>query len=125
MAQLLKDQDETLQNAMVTTGTEIAGYRVVRNLGLVRGLTVRTRNICSFLYGMLCACVGGRNTIFLHLCEEARSEAITIMGQNAMHLGANAVIGFRYSASDIMDGMTEMIAYGTAVVVEPIEQPVK
>jgi uncharacterized protein YbjQ (UPF0145 family) len=102
----------------VSTGLEIPGFKVVRSFGVVRGLTVRSRNICCSIGAVLCACAGGRNEIFIKLCEQARDDAMQELLQHAEHRGANAVIGMRYDTHDIMDGVTEVLAYGTAVLIE-------
>jgi uncharacterized protein YbjQ (UPF0145 family) len=106
--------------SMVTTGTDLAGYRVVRNIGLVRGLTVRSRSIVGNLFGMLQTIFGGNITIYTTLCEQARSEAYRLMCQHAQQLGGNAIIAVRYDATEVMQGLSEVLCYGTAVVVEPI-----
>jgi uncharacterized protein YbjQ (UPF0145 family) len=106
--------------AMTTTTFELDGYRVARNLGVVRGLTVRSRSIFGNIGAGLQTLVGGNITLLTELCEKARSEAFTMMLQHAQHLGANAVIGVRYDATEVMNGVTEVLCYGTAVVVEPV-----
>jgi uncharacterized protein YbjQ (UPF0145 family) len=105
---------------MITTAFEIDGYRVVRNLGIVRGITVRSRSIVGTIGASLQTLVGGNITILTELCEKTRHEAFDIMVQHANQIGANAVIGARYDATEIMQGVTEVLAYGTAVVVEEI-----
>ncbi len=104
---------------MTTTTFELAGYRIVRNLGIVRGLTVRSRSIVGTLGGALQTLVGGNITLFTELCEKARSEAFGLLTQHAGQLGANAIVGVRFDANEVMDGVTEVLCYGTAVVVEP------
>lgn len=104
--------------AMVTTAFELPGYRVVRNLGVVRGVTVRSRSVVGNMVGGLQTIFGGNITIYTELCEHARQEAFEFMMQHADAMGANAVIGARYDANDVMDGVTEVLAYGTAVVVQ-------
>jgi len=106
---------------MVTTGFELDGFRIVRHLGVVRGITVRSRSIFGTLGAGLQTLVGGNISIFTRLCEQTRAEAFDIMIQHATEIGANAIIGARYDATEIMNGVTEVLAYGTAVVVEPIE----
>ncbi len=106
---------------MVTTAFELPGFRVVRNLGVVRGITVRSRSIFGTLGGTLQTLVGGNISLFTQLCEKARGEAFEIMIQHASEIGANGIIGARYDANEVMGGVTEVLAYGTAVVVEPIE----
>lgn len=104
---------------MVTTGFELHGFRITRQLGIVRGITVRSRSVLGTLAGALHTVVGGNITAFTTLCEQARTEAFELMLSHAMELGANAVIGMRYDANDVMDGVTEVLAYGTAVVAVP------
>jgi uncharacterized protein YbjQ (UPF0145 family) len=108
----------TLSQHMVTTAFTIDGFRIVRSLGVVRGITVRSRSIFGTLGGTLQTIVGGNISAFTKLCETARAEAFEIMIQHASEIGANAVIGMRYDANEIMNGVTEVLAYGTAVVVE-------
>src|SRR5690242_9384227 len=103
---------------MVTTAFELDGYRVTRNLGVVRGITVRSRSVFGTIGAGLQTLVGGNITILTELCEKARSEAFEIMIQHASELGANAIIGARYDATEVMQGVTEVLAYGTAVIVE-------
>lgn len=107
---------------MVTTAFELPGFRVARNLGVVRGITVRSRSIFGTLGGSLQTLVGGNISLFTQLCEKARAEAFEIMIQHASEIGANAIIGARYDANEVMSGVTEVLAYGTAVIVEPLEQ---
>ena len=107
---------------MVTTAFELPGFRIVRNLGVVRGITVRSRSVFGTLGGSLQTLIGGNITLFAQLCEKARGEAFEIMIQHASEIGANAIIGTRYDANEVMSGVTEVLAYGTAVVVEPVEQ---
>lgn len=104
--------------AMTTTTFEIEGYRVARGLGVVRGITVRSRSIFGTIGGALQTLAGGNITLFTELCEKTRSEAFEMMLAHAEQLGANAVIGVRYDATEVMDGVTEVLCYGTAVVVE-------
>lgn len=108
-----------LTDAMVTTAMELPGYRVVRSLGLVRGITVRSRSIIGNFLGGLQTMLGGNITIYTELCEQARSATYLDMVQHARMLGGNAVIAVRYDATDVMAGLTEVLCYGTAVVVEP------
>jgi len=109
-----------LDDAMVTTAFELPGYRVVRSLGVVRGITVRSRSIVGNLLGGLQTLFGGNITIYTELCEQAREETYRDMAKHARLLGANAIIGMRYDATDVMTGLTEVLCYGTAVVVEPL-----
>lgn len=104
--------------AMTTTAFTIDGYRIVRNLGLVRGITVRSRSVLGNLAGGIQTIFGGNITIFTELCEHARLEAFQLLLQHAQELGANAIVGIRYDANEVMDGVTEVLAYGTAVVME-------
>ena len=104
--------------AWVTTAFGFEGFRVVRNLGIVRGITVRSRSIVGNLAGGIQSMFGGNITIYTELCEHAREEAFELMMQHAQAHGANAIIGMRYDANDVMEGITEVLAYGTAVVIE-------
>jgi uncharacterized protein YbjQ (UPF0145 family) len=104
--------------SMTTTAFTIEGYRIVRNLGIVRGITVRSRSVLGNLAGGIQTIFGGNITIFTDLCEHARREAFQLLLQHAQEIGANALVGVRYDANDVMDGVTEVLAYGTAVVVE-------
>src|SRR5215475_9537669 len=104
---------------MVTTQFELDGYRVVRTLGVVRGIVVRSRSIFGTIGASLQTLVGGNITLLTNLCEKTRSEALDRMLQHAGEVGANAVVGVRYDATEIMQGVTEVLAYGTAVVVQP------
>ena len=106
---------------MVTTAFELPGYRVRQNLGVVRGIVVRSRNIFVNIGAVFNQLVGGNITAWTNLCEQARREAFEIMIQHATEVGANAIIGARYDATEIATGVTEVLAYGTAVVVEPLE----
>ena len=103
---------------MVTTSCELPGYRVVRNLGVVRGIVVRSRSIVGTLGAGLQTIVGGNITILSQLCEKTRQDAFAMMMQHAAEHGANAIIGVRYDSNDLMQGATEVLAYGTAVYVE-------
>src|SRR3954453_21001991 len=107
-----------MQNAMVTTALELPGYRVVRNLGVVRGITVRSRSIVGNFGAALQTIVGGNISILTELCENSRAEAFEILLAHAREVGANAIIAVRYDATEIMAGVTEVLCYGTAVVVE-------
>jgi len=102
----------------VTTAFELPGYRVKRNFGVVRGIVVRSRSIIGTIGAGLQTIVGGNISLFTNLCEQTRSDAFELMIQHAMDLGANAVIGARYDATEVMSGVTEVLCYGTAVVVE-------
>src|SRR5437764_4831748 len=109
-------------HTMVTTQFELDGYRVVRTLGVVRGIVVRSRSIFGTIGASLQTILGGNITLLTQLCEKTRSDAFDLMLQHAAQLGGNAVVGARYDATEIMQGVTEVLAYGTAVVVEPIKQ---
>ena len=109
----------TLSSANVTTATELPGQRIVRNLGVVRGLVVRSRSIVGNIGAALQSLVGGNITLYSELCEKARDDAFKLMLAHAASLGANAIVAMRYDANEVMDGVTEVLAYGTAVVVEP------
>jgi len=104
---------------MVSTTFDLPGHDVVRNLGLVRGIVVRSRSIVGTIGASLQTLVGGDITLFTQLCEDTRRDAFEAMLQHAAELGANAVLGVRYDATEIMQGVTEVLAYGTAVVVKP------
>jgi uncharacterized protein YbjQ (UPF0145 family) len=108
-----------MNHAMTTTTFEIPGSRVVRNLGVVRGITVRSRSIFGTIGGSLQTLVGGNISLFTELCEKTRAEAFDMMVRHAEQVGANAVVGIRYDATEVMQGVTEMVCYGTAVVVQP------
>ena len=103
---------------LIVTTNDAPGYRVVRTLGLVRGITVRSRNAISDMVGGLQSMLGGRVETYVRLAETSRAEALQEMVEHAKAMGANAVIGMRYEANEIMEGVTEVLAYGTAVVVE-------
>ncbi len=105
---------------MVTTAFELDGYRVVRTLGVVRGIVVRSRSIFGTIGAGLQTLVGGNITLFTNLCEKTRADAFSLMLQHAGEIGANAVVGARYDATEVMQGVTEVLAYGTAVVVEKV-----
>lgn len=109
-----------MEPLMVTTAFNFEGYRIMRNLGIVRGITVRSRSVIGNMLGSLQTIVGGNITIYTELCEHARQEAFDLMVEHAQKWGANAIIGMRYDANDVMDGVTEVLAYGTAVVIEKI-----
>ncbi|MCW5577413.1 MAG: YbjQ family protein [Dokdonella sp.] len=108
-----------LNDALVTTAFELPGYRIVRSIGVVRGITVRSRSIVGNFFGALQSLFGGNITIYTELCEQARAETYRDMVMHARQRSANAIIGVRYDATEIMTGLTEVICYGTAVVVEP------
>ncbi len=104
---------------IVTTTNELSGYKVVRHLGVVRGLTVRSRSVLGNLGASLQTLLGGNITLYTELAEKAREEAFELLVQHAQERGANAILAMRYDANEITDGVTEVLAYGTAVVVEP------
>jgi uncharacterized protein YbjQ (UPF0145 family) len=105
--------------AMTTTTFTLDGFRVTRSLGVVRGITVRSRSIVGTVGGALQTVFGGNITLFTELCEKTRSEAFDMMLRHAEQIGANAVIGVRYDATELMQGVTEVLCYGTAVTVQP------
>jgi uncharacterized protein YbjQ (UPF0145 family) len=108
-----------MDSAMTTTAFELHGYRVVKTLGVVRGIIVRSRSIFGTIGAGLQTLVGGDISIFTDLCEQTRREALDRMLKHAAAVGANAVVGLRYDATEIMQGVTEVLCYGTAVLVEP------
>ena len=108
----------TMTREMVTTTNEIAGWRIVRQLGIVRGITVRSRSIVGNIGAALQTLVGGNISLFTELCEQAREEAFTLMLRHAAAMGANAIVAMRYDANEVAQGVTEVLAYGTAVVVD-------
>ncbi|MCG3156717.1 MAG: hypothetical protein DKINENOH_03341 [bacterium] len=108
-----------IPSAMTTTAFNLDGYRVARNLGVVRGITVRSRSIFGTIGASLQTLVGGNISLFTELCEKTRAEAFEMMLRHAAEIGANAVVGIRYDANEIMQGVTEVLCYGTAVVVRP------
>jgi len=103
---------------MTTTANSLEGYRVTKTLGVVRGITVRSRSVLGTLGASLQTLVGGNITLLTELCEKAREEAVELMLEHAQQHGANAVIAVRYDATDVMQGVTEVLCYGTAVTVE-------
>lgn len=108
-----------MDHALVTTSISLEGYKITKQLGLVRGVTVRSRSALGNIAGGFQSLFGGRLSIYVELCENTREEAYQLMMQHAQVMGANAVINMRYDANEIMQGITEVLAYGTAVVVEP------
>ena len=109
-----------LDPAMVTTALELSGYRVIRNLGVVRGIVVRSRNIFATFGAGLQTILGGNITLLTQLCEKTRQDAFAMMMQHAAERGANAIISARYDANEVMQNVTEVLAYGTAVYVEKV-----
>ena len=107
---------------MVTTQFELDGFRVVRTLGVVRGIIVRSRSIFGTIGASLQTIVGGNISLFTQLCEKTRADAFDLMLLHAGELGGNAVVGARYDATEVMQGVTEVLAYGTAVFVEPVSK---
>lgn len=102
---------------MITTSTSLEGYKVIKQLGLVRGITVRSRSLFGNMAGGFMTLFGGRSSIYTELCEKTREEALQLMIMHAKMMGANAIINMRYDANEVMSGLTEVLAYGTAVVV--------
>lgn len=109
-----------ISHSMTTTTFELDGYRVTKTLGVVRGIIVRSRSIFGSIGAGLQTLVGGNITLLTELCEKTRNDAFELMSQHAAELGANAVVGVRYDATEVMQGVTEVLAYGTAVVVEKL-----
>jgi uncharacterized protein YbjQ (UPF0145 family) len=107
-----------MQNSMVTTALTLPGYKIVRNIGVVRGITVRSRSIVGNFFGGLQSLFGGNITIYTDLCERARSDTYRLMCEHAQELGADAIISMRYDATELMAGLTEVLCYGTAVILE-------
>ena len=106
-----------MNDAMITVAFELPGYSITRNVGIVRGIIVRSRSVVGNLAAGIQSLFGGNITIYTNLCERARSDAFAQMVAHAEQLGANAIIGVRYDATEVMDGITEVLCYGTAVVV--------
>lgn len=111
----------TIDPTRVTTAFELPGCRTVRSLGVVRGIVVRSRSIVGSIGAGLQTLIGGNITLFTEMCEKAREDAFRLMLQHAAESGANALIGVRYDANEVTAGVTEVLAYGTAVVVETRE----
>ena len=111
-----------MDHTNITTAFELPGYKVVQNLGVVRGSTVRSRSLVGSVGAGLQTLVGGNISLWTELCEQAREEAFELMVRHADELGANAMIGVRYDATEISSGVTEVLAYGTAVIVEPFRE---
>jgi uncharacterized protein YbjQ (UPF0145 family) len=107
-----------MDHSMTTTAFILEGFKVTKNLGVVRGITVRSRSIVGTIGGGLQTLIGGNITLFTTLCEKTRAEAFEMMIAHAQELGANAVLGIRYDATELMSGVTEVLCYGTAVIVE-------
>ncbi|MES2679691.1 MAG: YbjQ family protein [Bacteroidota bacterium] len=105
-------------STMITTSTSLEGYKITKQLGLVRGITVRSRSVLGNMAGGFMTLFGGKSSIYTELCEKAREEAYQLMLKHGKELGCNAIINMRYDANEVMSGLTEVLAYGTAVVVE-------
>ena len=109
---------QDMTHDLVTTAFTLDGYRIVRNLGMVRGIVVRSRSIFGTIGASLQTIVGGNITLLTELCDKTREQAFELMVQHGIELGANAIIGARYDATEVMQGVTEVLCYGTAVIVE-------
>jgi uncharacterized protein YbjQ (UPF0145 family) len=109
-----------MNHSLTTTAFTIEGYKIVKSLGVVRGITVRSRSVFGTIGGSLQTLFGGNISLFTELCEKTRNEAFALMERHGENLGANALIGVRYDANEVMQGVTEVLCYGTAVVVEKI-----
>jgi uncharacterized protein YbjQ (UPF0145 family) len=109
----------TIDPSLVTTAFDLPGYRTVKNHGVVRGIVVRSRSIVGSIGASIQTLFGGNITLYTELCESARADAFRLMLEHAAQTGANAVVGARYDANEVTEGVTEVLAYGTAVVVEP------
>lgn len=107
-------------SVIITTSNALEGYRVTKHLGLVRGITVRSRSLLGNMAGGFMTLFGGKSAIYTELCEKTREEALQLMIQHGKLLGCNAIIGMRYDANEVMGGVTEVLAYGTAVMVEKL-----
>jgi len=109
-----------MEEKLITTANDLPGYKIVKHLGIVRGITVRSRNVFANIGAGFQTLVGGNISIYTELCEKTRKEAFDLMMRHADATGANAIIAFRYDANEVMSGVTEVLAYGTAVYVEKI-----
>jgi uncharacterized protein YbjQ (UPF0145 family) len=109
-----------MDQTMITTSIDLNGYRITKNLGVVRGITVRSRSLLGNMAGGLQSLFGGTISIYVDLCEKTREEAFQLMMTHAAERGANAIINMRYDANEVMNGITEVLAYGTAVIAEKI-----
>jgi uncharacterized protein YbjQ (UPF0145 family) len=118
LTSFLKQEENMASQLWVTTTFGFEGYKITRYKGVVRGITVRSRSVVGNFVGGLQTLVGGNITVYTELCEHARLEAFDLMMQHAQQMGANAVVAMRYDANDVMDGVTEVLAYGTAVIIE-------
>ncbi|HVQ53574.1 MAG TPA: YbjQ family protein [Thermoanaerobaculia bacterium] len=108
-----------LNRAFITSALELPGYRMARNFGIVRGIVVRSRSIVGTIGAGIQSLFGGNITLWTEMCEHARQEAFDLMALHAEQMGANAIIAFRYDATEVSAGVTEVLAYGTAILVEP------
>ena len=108
------------QSVLITTSTSLEGYRITKQLGLVRGITVRSRSLLGNMAGGFMTLFGGKSAIYTELCERTREEALQLMIQHGREMGCNAIVNMRYDANEVMGGVTEVLAYGTAVVVQEI-----
>ena len=107
-------------SVIITTSNALEGYRVTKQLGLVRGITVRSRSLLGNMAGIFMTLFGGKSAIYTELCEKTREEALQLMIEHGKHMGCNAIINMRYDANEVMNGVTEVLAYGTAVIVEKV-----
>ena len=107
-------------SVIITTSNALEGYRVTKQLGLVRGITVRSRSLLGNMAGIFMTLFGGKSLIYTELCEKTREEALQFMIEHGKLLGCNAIINMRYDANEVLDGVTEVLAYGTAVIVEKV-----
>ncbi|MDB4999653.1 MAG: hypothetical protein JWR76_730 [Mucilaginibacter sp.] len=108
--------------SLITTSNALEGYKIVKHLGVVRGITVRSRSLVGNFAGGLQSLFGGRLSVYVELCENARQEAYHLLIQHAQAIGANGIVAMRYDANEVMQGITEVLAYGTAVVVEKVTE---
>lgn len=108
--------------SLITTSNALEGYKIVKHLGVVRGITVRSRSLVGNFAGGLQSLFGGRLSVYVELCENARQEAYHLLIQHAQAIGANGIVAMRYDANEVMQGITEVLAYGTAVVVERVPE---
>jgi uncharacterized protein YbjQ (UPF0145 family) len=111
--------ETTKATVLTTTSNELAGYRVIRQLGIARGIVVRSPNIAQGFFGSLKMIIGGRNQAYTKVCEKAREEALNSLIEHALERGANALLAIRYDTTEFLQGATEVLAYGTAVLVQP------
>lgn len=109
-----------IDTKLITTSNALEGYKITQQLGLVRGITVRSRSLLGNLAGGFMTIFGGKSSIYTELCEKTREEALELMIHHANEMGANAIVNMRYDANEVMNGVTEVLAYGTAVVVEKL-----